>query len=279
MMKSILVTGTSSGIGRATATTLAERGFRVFAGVRSLNDAPVHTNIVPLVLDVTSENSVDTAIQLLEKETNGALYGLVNNAGTNLNGSLEYTPIQDAKELFELNYWGPIMLTTKLPPFLRKGTEPTDPAKVLTIGSIGSVAAVPWMAHYHGTKFGILGAMEALRHETYALGIKVSVVLPGGVKTNFQGKTAISLDRARQLMPADAPHTYRQSFEKFARIIEASGERGVDPELIARAVVRAMNSQNPKFKIVVGVDAHLIYSLKRWLPEPAFLAIYRGIFT
>lgn len=279
MMKSILVTGTSSGIGRATAIALAERGYRVFAGVRRLNDAPDHTNIVPLALDVTSVTSVDSAIGFLEQETNGTLYGLVNNAGTNLNGSLEYTPIQDAKELFELNYWGPIILTTKLLPFLRKGTHPADPAKVLTIGSIGSVAAVPWMAHYHGTKFGILGAMEALRYETHALGMKVSVVLPGGVKTNFQEKTAISLDRARNLMPADSPPSYRQSFEKFARIIEASSERGADPDLIARAIVKTMNSQNPKFKIVVGADARFIHALKRCLPERAFLNLYRRLFT
>ncbi len=278
-MKSILITGTSSGIGRATALTFAEHGFRVFAGARKSDQAPVHPNIVPILLDVTDHHSIEEAYQEIYPRTKGQLHALVNNAGTNLNGAFEYTSLEDAKALFDLNYWGPVQLSTTFLPLIRNATSASWSGKILTIGSIGSVAAVPWMAHYHGTKFGILGTMEALRHETHSLGIKVSVVLPGGVKTNFQEKTAISLDRARKMMPTDAPPSYRKSFDKFARIIEASSERGSDPELIARTILKTVNSENPRFKVVVGADARLIHALKRCLPESAFLAIYRKLFA
>ena len=278
-MKTILITGTSSGIGRASALRFAEHGYQVFAGVRRIGDAPVHANIRPVQLDVTSPESIDEAHAFISARTNGSLHALVNNAGTNLNGAFEYTPVEEARALLDLNLWGPIQMMVKFLPMIRRASDDRWRGKIVTVGSIGSVAAVPWMAHYHGSKFGILGTMEALRHELHAVGVRVSVVCPGGVRTEFQRRTAESLERARSNMPNDAPATYRSSFERFAGIIAASEKQGVPPESVARALLRTVESRNPRFKVVVGPDARLIHCLKRCLPEPAFHAIYRRLFT
>jgi NAD(P)-dependent dehydrogenase (short-subunit alcohol dehydrogenase family) len=178
----VVITGTSTGIGRATAVRLAGMGFRVFAGVRKPADADELAQtpgITPLIIDVTDPAIVSAAAETVASQTGSAgLRGLVNNAGITVPGPLEFLPLDDLRRQLEVNVIGPIAVTQAFLPLLRRGR-----GRIINIGSIGGKMSMPFLGAYHVSKFGMEALSDSLRQELRPWGIRVSLVEPGGVST------------------------------------------------------------------------------------------------
>ena len=272
-MTSILVTGASTGIGRATAIALAARGSRVFAGVRQIDDAPPPT--VPLLLDVTNPDHVAATASRLAAEELGAV---INNAGYNYVSAFEYAEETQARRLLETNFFGLYRLSNALIPHLARyaGSHPGRTAKLINISSIGGYIGLPWEVFYHASKFAVVGLTEGLRAELWPLNIRAVAVCPGGIKTPFLPKTEVGVAAAAAALPAtSAPH-YRSSLAQFGRIAQAAARFGASPARVADRIARVIEQRNPAVRQLVGIDAHILFALSRLLPQAALGAFVRS---
>jgi NAD(P)-dependent dehydrogenase (short-subunit alcohol dehydrogenase family) len=206
----VLISGASTGIGRATAVALAARGFKVLAGVRSdsaaqaLEKAAGNGNLSPVALDVTSVESIQVAVERAA-ELSGAdgLYGLINNAGIVVPGPVEHVTREDWRMQFEVNFFGAIELTQQALPLLRKGVAAHGfgVPRLLLISSIGGRIAQPFLAPYTTSKFALTALGDSLRLELRRQGIGVTVIEPGAIATDIWGKG----DAAGQQFTPDHP--------------------------------------------------------------------------
>ncbi len=189
MMKAVVITGASSGIGRACALALDNNGFRVFAGVRKDADgaalqAEASGPLTPVHIDVTEEESITAMVERVGAAVGSAgLAGLVNNAGTTLPGPVEYLPLSGFRRQLEVNLVGPLAVTQALLPLLRAGG-----GRVVNVTSAAGKAGVPLMAPYVAAKHGLEGLSDVLRLEFRQLGVHVSVIEPGFIATDMGGK-------------------------------------------------------------------------------------------
>lgn len=285
----VLITGASTGIGRSTALHLAARGYTVFAGIRREADgaalvaaaAADASRIVPVLLDVTRDEDIQRALAQVSAHSSDGLYALINNAGFNLNGAFEYTDAADAGALMNTNFVGLAALSRAALPLLRRYTQhhPGATSKLINIGSIGSYIGIPWEAYYHASKFAVLGLSEAMRYELWPQGIRVVVVCPGGIVTDFMPKTEASLAAADAALPADAPPNYRAGLATLRATIGQATRFGSPPEAVARRIGKVLATSRPRLRYLVGVDARLVLGLRRVLPEAWFHALIRGQFT
>jgi NAD(P)-dependent dehydrogenase (short-subunit alcohol dehydrogenase family) len=183
-MKSVVITGSSTGIGRACALMLDRNGFRVFAGVRKDADgdalrSAASESLTPVRVDVTDAASIQAMAEHVTAEVGGAgLHGLVNNAGTTLPCPIEYLPIEDFRRQLEVNLVGPLAVTQALLPLLRRGH---GQGRVVNVTSGAGKAGVPLMAPYVSAKHGLEGLSDVMRLEFRQLGIQVAVIEPGFV--------------------------------------------------------------------------------------------------
>lgn len=285
----VLITGASTGIGRSTALHLAERGYTVFAGIRREADgaalvaaaSAAASRIVPVLLDVTRDEDIQRALAQVAAHSSDGLYALINNAGFNLNGAFEYTEAEDADALMNTNFVGLAALSRAALPLLRRYTQrhPGATSKLINIGSIGSYIPIPWEAYYHASKFAVLGLSEAMRYELWPQGIRVVVVCPGGIVTDFIPKTEASLAAADAALPADAPPNYRAGLATLRAGIGMATRFGSPPEAVARRIGKVLTTSRPRLRYLVGVDAWLLLGLRRVLPEAWFHALIRSQFT
>ncbi len=285
----VLITGASTGIGRSTALHLAARGYTVFAGIRREADGAAlvaaadaaASRIVPVLLDVTRDEDIQRALAQVAAHSSDGLYALINNAGFNLNGAFEYTDAADAGALMNTNFAGLAALSRAALPLLRRYAQrhPGATSKLINIGSIGSYIPIPWEAYYHASKFAVLGLSEAMRYELWPQGIRVVVVCPGGIVTDFIPKTEASLAAADAALPADAPPNYRAGLAKLRAAIGLATRFGSPPEAVARRIGKVLTTSRPRLRYLVGVDARLLLGLRRVLPEAWFHALIRGQFT
>lgn len=288
--KTILLTGASTGIGRASALLLVDEGYTVFAGVRRTEDAEALKNacpvdrvsrLQPVLLDVTHEEDIRAALATIDRHSRDGLYALINNAGFNLNGVFEYTNEADARSLMETNFFGLAGLSRAALPLLRRyaASHPEETAKLVNIGSIGSYIGVPWEAYYHASKFAVLGLSEAMRHELRHERVRVVAVCPGGVKTAFIPKTERSLAAAHTQLPADAPDSYRSGLAKLGEAVGMATRYGSTADAVAQRLRKVLASRHPRLQYLVGVDARLALGMRWLLPESWFHALMRGQFT
>ena len=245
MPKTVLVTGASSGIGAAIANLFHRRGFMVFGTSRSAEAGSV--NEFPMLkLDVNSDISAKACVgEVLARA--GRLDVLVNNAGFALAGAAEETSIEEAKEQFETNFFGVVRMVKAVLPHMREARS----GKIFTIGSLAGLLAIPYNAFYSSTKFALEGYMEALWYELRPFGIAVSLVEPGFVQTAINQATRFA---AEPLAAYDGPR------DRAIAVVDRSVGKGIAPELVAKAVLRAAQSRTPQFRYRVGADA-------RWLPR------------
>lgn len=271
-MTSILVTGASTGIGRATALTLAARGYRVFSGVRRLDDAPAPT--IPLILDVTNPAHLADAAARLAAEN---LAAVINNAGHNYVAPFEYADEAHARQLLEVNFFGLYRLSQALIPHLTRyaAQHPGRTAKLINVSSIGGYIGLPWEVFYHASKFAVVGLTEGLRAELWPLNIRAVAVCPGGIKTPFLPKTEVSVANAAAALPATAASHYPPSLAQFGRLANAASRFGAAPDRVAQRIARILDQRNPALRQLVGVDAHFLFALSRLLPPAAFGAFVR----
>jgi NAD(P)-dependent dehydrogenase (short-subunit alcohol dehydrogenase family) len=258
-MRSVLVTGASGGVGRATALRLRERGWRVFAGVRSL-EAVRDLGAEAIELDVTDRDSIARARDELAGRTGQhGLQGLVNNAGLSVNGPLELVTTEALRRQFEVNVVGPVAVTQAFLPMLRSGS-----GRIVNVGGAAGRSTLPMYGALSASKAALDAVSDALRMELVHQGVSVSYIEPGGLATSF---FATAADASRRDGYAGGPETEGI----YARAIEAAGtalaaSRTSPVEDAARAIERALTDRRPAARYPVGRDARLVLPLLRHLP-------------
>jgi NAD(P)-dependent dehydrogenase (short-subunit alcohol dehydrogenase family) len=235
-VRRVLVTGTSSGIGRACAERLAATGWRVLAGVRAAGDAPAGCEEV--LVDLAEPERV-AALEL------GELDALVANAGIALSGPLEFVPLDELRRLFDVNVVGQVALVQACLPALRHSR-----GRVVLIGSVSGRLALPFLGPYASSKFALEAIADALRAEAAPFEVGVSLIQPGSIATPMWRKGA---ERAAQLPPA-ALELYGPRLQKLRAWAEKRGAV-TPPEEVAAVVERALTAAAPKPRYVVGKGA------------------------
>ena len=256
----VLITGASSGIGQATAELLAARGFTVFGTSRAPDQIARSYALLPL--DVRSDASVEAAIQSVLDRA-GRIDVLVNNAGYSQAGAIEETSIADVQAQFDTNLLGVIRMIKAVLPTMRQQGH----GRVINISSVVGHVAPPYLGVYASSKFALEGLTEALCDEVRQFGIHVSLVEPAFVKTNIAGQ-----------QPADPIADYTPTRRAALQITSAGVASGMEPSVVARAILRVATTARPQLRYLVGRQASLLILLKRLLPEPAFERVRRRVF-
>ena len=261
--KAVLITGASSGIGLATARLLAEQGHAVVGTSR--HPAAVSAANFDLVeLDVTSDDSVAQCVATV-LERLGRVDVLVNNAGYGLLGFCEETSVAQAHDIFETNYFGAVRMIRAVLPAMRA----QQGGLIINVASVAGYVGVPFESHYCATKFALDGLSQALRHEVAGFGIKVSVVNPGFMRTNF----AAAAHRA-----ADRIAVYDDLRQRIVEAFAGSFRAGSDPDTVARGIARIVRSASPRLRYWAGRDAIVFAWARRLVPEAAIDAVLRRRF-
>lgn len=251
-----LVTGVSSGIGRATAQLLAQSGYRVYGTVRKISAEAEMPGVTLLALDLRDEATVEAAVRsLIDKEKR--IDALVNNAGITLLGGIEETTIDQARDLFDTNVLGLLRVTKAVLPAMRAQRS----GRIVNIGSIVGVIPAPFMGIYSTSKHAVEGFAESLDHEVRSFGIRVSVIEPGFTRTKLASNSLTAGDRI-----AD----YGEIRSRFERALEEQFNRGAAPLEVAHAVLTALRATNPRHRYPVGRGAALLTLLRRFAPAGVF---------
>ena len=252
-MKSVVVTGASTGIGWGCAKVLIENGLRVFGSVRKEADGErlsreFGANFTPLFFDVTDAAAIRTAADKVQSALGGkALDGLVNNAGIAVAGPLLYIDPDEVRRQLEVNVTGQLLVTQTFAPLLAaQGKE--NAGRIVMISSVGGRSASPFMGPYNASKFALEGLSESLRRELILLGIDVIVIAPGAVATPIWNKAEeIDISRYDNTPYAKALHGVRD-------YMLVNGRKGFPPERIGRAVWHALTARNPRARYTVTPD-------------------------
>jgi NAD(P)-dependent dehydrogenase (short-subunit alcohol dehydrogenase family) len=251
--KVVLVTGVSSGIGAATASLLSEQGFRVFGTKRRLNGSgAVLKNTELLRLDVCDEQSVRSCVGTVLDRA-GRIDALVNNAGNSLIGSSEETSMEEAKGLFETNFFGVLRMVRAVLPTLREQRS----GRIINISSVVGFLPAPYMGIYAASKHALEGYSESLDHEVRQFGIRVCVIEPGFTRTN--------LDENGQLA-AQLLEVYSNERDRVREAVRSRIARGGNPASVAAIVSQALHSRSPSPRYPAGRGAKVLSLLKKLAP-------------
>jgi NAD(P)-dependent dehydrogenase (short-subunit alcohol dehydrogenase family) len=272
----VLVTGSSSGIGEASARHLAGLGFNVFAGVRRQEDAErlAGDRIEPVIIDVTDDASVAAAAEHIRAAVgNSGLAGLVNNAGVTVPGPLEFIDIAEFQRQLEVNVTGQLRTTQAMLPFIRQAR-----GRIVNISSIGGRVAAPMLGPYAASKFALEGMSDSLRRELRPWGMHVALIEPGAVATPIWDK---GLERGDQL-ERDAPPELRERYGEVIEAVRKQSEKnrveGVPPRVVAEAVAHALTADKPKTRYLVGRDAKTSAPIAAVLPDRTLDALIARAF-
>jgi NAD(P)-dependent dehydrogenase (short-subunit alcohol dehydrogenase family) len=273
-MKTVVITGASTGIGRAAAEHLAARGWRVFAGVRKDADAETlgavgNENLIPVRLDVTNESDVRAAVEMVSAALNGAkLAGLVNNAGIAKMGPLAIQPLSDFEAHFSVNVFGMLRATQAFVPLLgadeaRSGT----PGRIVNITSVGGRVASPFLGAYTATKHANESMTDSLRRELVVYGIDAIAVGPGAVKTPIWDKA-----EADNQGGAYQGSDWAASLAKYEKVMLESGQEGLETLEVAKVIERALSDASPKARYAPVPNKLVNFTIasrlpKRWLDK------------
>lgn len=200
----------------------------------------------------------------MERESDGGLDGLVNNAGVAIPGPLETVPLADFRRQLEVNLVAYVAVTQALLPQIRLAR-----GRVVFLSSIGGRIAFPFGGPYHASKFATEAIGDVFRQELRPWGLRVSIVEPGSIDTPIWARG----QRQAEEIEAKAPKTsllYGAAIEKFREVVKATAERGIPPEKVAKAISHALESPRPRSRYLVGLDAKLQARLKPWIPTPLF---------
>ena len=275
MGESILVTGASTGLGREMALYLAKRGFRVYATMRDMSGsesllstaANLKVDLKVMTLDVTDKASVEHAVDSIVAEA-GGIYGVVNNAGVGLRGYFEDLDDEDIRKMYDANVFGVMNVTRSVLPHMRKAKR----GRILMISSVGGRIGSLGVSTYCSTKFALEGFGESLFMELAPLGIRVSLIEPGIIKTERWSTNRGIAERAKD------PHSpyydwFWQSEREADKLVQASTATPAD---VAAVIYRALTVENPKLRYMIGRKAKLAVALRRWLPGNLFERVYFG---
>jgi NAD(P)-dependent dehydrogenase (short-subunit alcohol dehydrogenase family) len=267
----VVVTGASTGIGRATALYLDTNGFRVFAGVRKQADAESlaeqgSDRLTPITIDVTKEPSIKAAKDEVQRALgNDGLVGLVNNAGVGDGGPVETMDLDVLRNVLEVNLVGQVAVTQAFLPLIRQ-----VPGTIVFIASIGGRIASPFMSPYNTSKFAVEALGESLRQELAPWEIDVVVIEPGSIDTPIWSKGAETIDDQKDSMSPTENRLYRRQLDRMEEVLTETASRGIAPEKVARVIHTAISTDNPKHRYLVGRDAKIAARLKGTLPDRTF---------
>jgi len=274
--KAVLITGCSSGIGRASALRLARGGWRVYASARRPETiaALEQDGIRTLALDVTDEQSMRAAVERIE-QAEGAVGVLVNNAGYSQSGAVETVPLEAVRRQFETNVFGLVRLTQLVLPGMRAQRW----GKIVNVGSMGGRLTFPGGGHYHATKHALEAISDALRFEVRGFGVDVVLIEPGLITTSFGDAATASM--AELSASEDDPYA---SFNTTVAAATADAYKGPlrllggGPDRVAKAIERALKRRRPPARITVTPSAKLGIATRRLLSDRAWDAAMRGQF-
>jgi len=266
-MRAVLITGASTGIGRATALRLDAAGWRVFAGVRREEDADSlrqagSERISPLILDVTDSAQIAAAAETAAAAEPEGLAGLVNNAGVAIPGPLETIPIDEFRRQIEINLTAQVAVTQAMLPAIRRAH-----GRIVFISSIGGRAAFPFTGAYHAAKFGVEAVGDVFRQELRPWNIRVAIVEPGSIDTPIWERGERSAD---ELTDPKRESLYGQAIERYREVIRKTAERGISPEKVAARIEHALSAERPRTRYLVGIDANVQARVKPLIPTPVF---------
>lgn len=263
--KYILITGASSGIGKSACNMLAEKGFKVFAGVRKESDAQelADDNIFPVFIDVNDYNTVDKAFcDIQEKIGIKGLFGLVNNAGIAVAGPLEFLPVEKLRFQLETNVIGQVKVTQTFLPLIRK-----EKGRILNISSIAGFTAFPFKGAYCASKHALEAITDSMRRELSPWKIHVCSIEPGIVQTNIWERSMLLLEDSINAMPDKAKEYYYPYYEKLVdKTRKKISKRAIPSEDAAKVIYKALTEKKPKTRYLVGKDAKLLNFIK-FLPD------------
>lgn len=260
-----VITGTSTGMGAATARELARRGFHVLAGVRRDRDADAirGPGIEPLIVDITNPDHIRALAARVHGDPQGrAVRALVNNAAVPVNAPIEAFAIDEWRRLFEVNLFGHIAVTQALLPDLIRSK-----GRVVNISSVGGKIAMATYGPYAGTKFALEAVSDSLRREIAPFGVQVVVVEPGAVRTEMADR---GIAAARELVTTMTPEQ-RQRYDGLVQAITAQSashtKSGLSVDAAAKVIAKAVTARKPRTRYSIGRDAALLTRLTRILPD------------
>lgn len=253
--KIVLITGGSSGIGQETARRLAKAGYIVYGTSRNPSKPEQPEDFEMLSLDIHSDESVKTCLETVIAKA-GRLDVLINNAGYVVSGAIEETTIEQAKDIFETNFFGVMRMCKAALPFMRKQRQ----GQIINVSSLAGLNPVPFWSLYNASKFALEGFTESLRHELKPLNISVSLVEPGFVKTKLAHNTQVSAN----LLP-----DYESSRKRAWARIREHEESGIESRLVAETILKITESKVPKLRHLLGKEV-IYYHLRRFMPAIIF---------
>jgi NAD(P)-dependent dehydrogenase (short-subunit alcohol dehydrogenase family) len=272
---SILVTGAATGLGKAMALYLAERGFQVYGTTRDVRQAEElkalarerNLTLRVLPLDVTNPESIRDAVQTIVAES-GGIYGVINNAGIGLRGYFEDLADDEIRRLFDANVFGVMAVTKAVLPYMREARR----GRIILISSVGGKIGSLGVTAYCSTKFAVEGFGESLFQELAPLGVRVVLIEPGIIKTE---RWTSNRGLAKNALNPESPyHAWFQQAEKESdQLVRASV---ATPEDVAAVVHQALTAERPRLRYMVGRKAKLAVALRRWLPGEIFERLYFG---
>jgi NAD(P)-dependent dehydrogenase (short-subunit alcohol dehydrogenase family) len=276
--RTVVVTGASSGIGRASVEKMSRSGWHVFATVRKTSDQDelrkLNADITPVIMDVEDGASISAGAKEIEAQLDGrGLDGLVNCAGIGMVRPVEYAKLDDIRRIFEINVFGQIAVTQAFAHLLRKNR-----GRIVNVTSVGVNIAIPFGGLLNASKsaFGMLS--DSLRMELRPFGVRVIAVEPGSIATPAVNKTLGDMERVIEDLPPEAQSQYGDMLRSFARVAYAREKAGSSPDVVARTIYRALTSSRPRIRYRVGQDAKLLSILPKLLPESVMDAIRLRMF-
>ena len=263
-LRSVIITGASTGIGRACALYMDQLGWRVFAGVRNEADAASlraegSGQLEPVRLDVTNTGDIEKARRLVSEGVGEAgLDGLVNNSGIPYGGPVEFLSLDKVRNEFEVNYFGMIAVTQAFLPLLRRAR-----GRIVNMSSIGGMVAAPFVSPYSSTKFAMEALSDALRLELSPWHMHVSVIQPGAIETPIWNKAGDVINSIIEEAPPDGMALYGQAIHGIA---PRYTPHGISTEHVSRAVAHALTSPHPHTRYPIAMEGALA-RLARCLPD------------
>jgi NAD(P)-dependent dehydrogenase (short-subunit alcohol dehydrogenase family) len=273
-----LVTGASSGIGRATAVRLAAAGHHVYAGVRSRVDgdkvtlAASHGEVTPLLLDVTDARQIAEAVATVTQHAGTGLDGLVDNAGIGLACPTELLPLDTFRRLLEINVTGQLAVTQAFLPLVRRAR-----GRIVVIGTIGVRFGPPFAGPLDATKAALTALSDALRQELAPWGVRVVLVEPASINSAAPDKVLRDAEAAMAAAPPSGRALYQETLTRMLAVMLRRERDGSAPEVAAETIVEALTSRRPRAVYLTGKNARRLSMISR-LPTPALDAVRRRIF-
>ncbi|MFG2196716.1 SDR family NAD(P)-dependent oxidoreductase [Streptomyces sp. NPDC048639] len=285
MKKSILITGSTSGIGRAATIEFASRGYQVFATYRSdahRDELAAIDNVHPIQMDVTDAADLERAYAAVADEVGGAgLYAVLNNAGITYSAPFEFLDEKRAREVMEVNVMAPYRITQTFIPLLlahNKGSHVK--ARVVNIASWAGLMASPFIAFYNASKSAVIGLTESMFYDLQLLDIHTVLAIPGITRTPLLAKTTEDGTATLDAMPTEGRARYQDLFAHYATM--SAGSEGLPmlatPEKVARKLYKIVDKPNPRFKNNLSIDASLVDHVITRLPRAARVAMNRRMY-